>query len=81
MPVQPQLDDANAGHSKSTRKARSNMVVLTHHISAVRQKVLLKTSHNFIGRGGWAYALVQRVDGEEDQFEFVSPVRLFIVRD
>ena len=34
-----------------------------------------------IGRGGWAYALVQRVDGEEDQFEFVSPVRLFIVRD
>ena len=47
-------------------------------------QVTLVKSHGqgrFIGRGGWAYALVERVDGEEDEFEFVSPVRLFIVRD
>ena len=47
-------------------------------------QVTLRKSHDqgrFTGRGGWAYALVQRVDDEEDEFEFVSPVRLFIVRD
>ena len=47
-------------------------------------QVTLRKSHDqgrFTGRGGWAYALVQRVDGEEDEFEFVSPVLLFIVRD
>ena len=47
----------------------------------VAQVILVKSRGRFTGRGGWAYALVQRVDGEEDEFEFVSPVRLFIVRD
>ncbi len=47
----------------------------------VAQVALQKSAPSFTGRGGWAYALVERVDGEEDEFEFVSPVRLFIVRD
>ena len=47
----------------------------------VAQVILVKSRGRFTGRGGWAYALVQRVDGEEDEFEFVSPVLLFIVRD
>ena len=47
----------------------------------VAQVILVKSRGRFTGRGGWAYALVQRVDGEEDEFEFASPVLLFIVRD
>ena len=47
----------------------------------VAQVTLVKSQGRFTGRGGWAYALVQRVHGEEDEFEFVSPVLLFIVRD
>ena len=47
----------------------------------VAQVTLVKRQGRFTGRGGWAYALVQRVHGEEDEFEFVSPVLLFIVRD
>ena len=47
----------------------------------VAQVTLVKSQGRFTGRVGWAYALVQRVHGEEDEFEFVSPVLLFIVRD
>ena len=62
---------------------RSKIVIADGQDARGVAQVILVKSHNgrFIGRGGWAYALVERVDGEEDEFEFVSPVRLFIVRD
>ena len=64
-----------------SRRTRRRSLADGQDALGVAQVILVKSRGRFTGRGGWAYALVQRVDGEEDEFEFFSPVRLFIVRD
>ena len=71
------------GHEVRTNSFTQSKIVVADGQDArgVAQVTLVKSQGRFTGRVGWAYALVQRVHGEEDEFEFVSPVLLFIVRD